>query len=148
MKERYVDFRFEYKGLGMYDSWCVVQVYTHKGRSIAILTEPGTDSGTSVTNACETIATKLFHTKGVFPKGTKPEDIIWAETYARNYKEMKKSNGEVDCIEFTIVNNIYDNKKEEYTFRNPKWTRIYTSLEVDKMFFLEKVKELIENSNV
>jgi hypothetical protein len=140
MKEYYVNFRFEYKGLGVHESWCVVQVYTHKKRCVAILTEPGVpDTGTSVTNACETIATMLYNEKGVFPKGTKPEDIIWCETYARSYREMEKSNGEVDRISFDFKNGEY---------KNPQWSRIFTSLSVDRMFFLEKIKELIKNSDV
>ena len=142
MKESYVDFRFEYLGMGIHKSWCVVQVYTHKEKSVVIMTEPGVpDSGTSVTNACEDIATKLYNQKDVFPKGTQIQDILWFETYAERYDDMKRNN-EHDRIEFWATN------VDETKFMEPDWSRFYTSFDVDKVSFLEKVEELIENSDV
>jgi len=140
MKQHYVDFRFEYKGYGIHDSWCIVQVYTHKGKCVVVMTEPGVpDTGTSVTNACETIATKLFNQEDVFPKGTKPENILWFETYAKTYEDMETGSDAVDQIDLDYVDG---------EFRAPTWTRVYTDLETDKIFFLERAAELIENSDV
>jgi hypothetical protein len=122
MKERYTDFKFDYKGFGIHDSWCIVEIWEHKGKYLVILTEPMTEnSGTSVTNACETIATKLFNQPGVFPKGTQIQDIIWVEHYPdRGVPET------YDLIEFNMTN------VEETMFMSPRWKHIGETLTEEK----------------
>lgn len=124
MKERYVDYRFEYKGFGIHDSWCQVEVWTHKDKYLVILTEPGTESsGTSVTNACEDIATKLLSHPGVFKKNVKPENIIWVE----HYSDRGGFPPTYDRIKFT-----YDKNK----YVNPHWIHISDTLSEEKMLEL------------
>ena len=125
MKERYVDYRFEYKGFGTRKSWCKVVVWVHKGKYLVILTEPGTESsGTSVTNVCEGIATKLLSHSGVFKKNVIPEDIVWIEHYSESgYPET------FDHIQFE-----YNKGKNEYV--NPSWTHIGDTLTEEKMLTL------------
>ena len=123
MKEHYTDFRFEYKGFGIHDSWCQVEVWTHKDKYLVILTEPGTESsGTSVTNACEDIATKLFNQPGVFRNGASEKNIIWVE----HYPERGGFPPTYDSIKFE-----YDQVKK--TYGNPQWTHIGDALTEEQM---------------
>lgn len=124
MKERYVDYRFEYKGFGVHDSWCKVDVWIHKEKYLVILTEPGTESsGTSVTNACEDIATKLLSHPDVFKKNVKPENIIWVE----HYPERGEGLPTYDRIQFK-----YSHFTK--TYFNPWWTHISDTFTEEQMY--------------
>ena len=126
MKEYYVDYHFDYKGFGVYDSWCMVNVWVHKGKYLVILTEPGTESsGTSVTNACEGIATKLLTHPGVFKKKVIPENIVWIEHYPEHG---------VSPETYTRIHFTYNGEKNEYI--NPYWTHIKHPLTEEKMLEL------------
>ena len=121
MKERYVDHHFEYKGYGVHESFCMVEVWEHKGKYLVVLTEPGTESsGTSVTNACETIATDLFKKPGVFKHNTKSSDIIWIE----HYSERGEFPETFDLIELT--------EHGDGEFVAPDWRHIGETLSDEK----------------
>lgn len=80
--EKIFEDRFEYKGFGIHDSWCFIEVYIHNQKCLVIMTEPNSDtpSGTSVTNACEDIATDIYNELHLF-EDIYPENIIWVEHY-------------------------------------------------------------------
>ena len=110
MKERFADFRFTYNGYNNIPSWCEVEVWIHKNKYLVVMTEPNTNgSGTSVTNACEIIATTLFRQVGVFKTKTKPEDIIWIE----HYPERDGGDESFDEIEFQF---------DDDRFHLPEWS--------------------------
>jgi len=135
MKRHYVNPRFEYKGCGIHDSWCGVEVWEHKDKYVTILTEPTNIlSGTSVTNGCEDIATKLFKQRGVFKKNTKPENIIWIEHYP------ERDSGWYSAETFDEVRFEYDGRNDE--LKHPNWVHIGDTLTEEKML------ELLNNSVV
>ena len=81
------------------------------------MTEPQeSDSGTSVTNACETIATDLLNSE--YLNEVNPENVIWIEHYERrsSYPET------FDVIEFCIDD-------ENRILSNPEWTHFGSSLD-------------------
>jgi hypothetical protein len=128
MKKYYSKPHFEYKGFGIHDSFCEVEIWEHDNKFLVILTEPCTESsGTSVTNACEDIATKLYNQPGVFPKETQIHDIIWIEHYPeRGFPET------YDLIEFNMTN------IDETKFAMPNWKHIGETLTKEKRLELLK----------
>ncbi len=59
---------------------------------MVVLTDPGPGSGTSVTNACETIATELFYDRlSHIPFG----DIRWIEHYPHEGSEWEETFDEI-----------------------------------------------------
>jgi len=80
--EQVFNDRFDYLGFGVHKSFCNVEIYKEDDKYIVIMTEPHDESsGTSVTNACEDIATKLYN-DGYFEE-TYPGNIVWVEHYSR-----------------------------------------------------------------
>jgi len=131
MKKHYVDFRFEYIDCGIHESWCEVEIWEHGNKYLAIMTEPCIESsGTSVTNACENIATKLLFQLKVFKEGTTFRDIIWIEHYPeRGLPET-----------FDEVRFEFDGRTN--TLKHPNWVHIGDTLTEEKML------ELLNNSVV
>ena len=123
MKQVFND-RVDYLGFGIHKSFCDVEIYKEADKYLVIMTEPCNESsGTSVTNACETIASDLFH-RGLV--GKDPEKIVWIEHYPeRGFPET------FDAIDF-----VYDGRVKE--FKNPEWFHLGESLSD------EKVKELLK----
>lgn len=124
MKQLYTNSRFEYKGLSVHDSYCEVEVLEHNNKFLVILTEPPEDdSGTSVTNACENIATKLFNTLETFSIGTLEKDIVWIEHYPqRGYHFPLEET--FDLITFKFNKGV---------FFSPQWKHIGENLTEEKM---------------
>lgn len=128
MKSHYVNSYFEYKGFGIHDSFCGVEIWEHKKKFLVILTQPTVDSGTSITNACEDIATKLYNTSGLFKRTTLSQDIIWVEHYPTRYLECSFPET------FDRIEMVY----EDGRFKSPKWTHI------GETFIEEKKLELLK----
>jgi len=90
------------------------------------MTEPNTDSGTSVTNACEDIVTDIFQGGLV---GMDHENVIWVEHY------REKSFFET----YDRVTFLYDNRSME--FKNPSWEHLGKTLtDENKMELLKKLE--------
>ena len=128
MKQVHKNYRYEYKGYGTHDSWCDVEIWKHEHKYIVIMTEPAVDgSGTSVTNACEDIATKIFQDGLV---GTNPDNVIWIEHYdARG--EFPET---YDQIFFE-----YENAK----FKSPRWEHIGETFDDDMKYNIIKGKKSV-----
>ena len=74
---------FRYHGLGNCASFCDLEIYTRSftnmgEKALVFIVENPSNSGTSVTNSSETIASIVYQ-KYLKPRGLKPEDIYWAE---------------------------------------------------------------------
>ena len=117
--------RVDYRGFGVHESFCHVEILNEDDKYVVIMTEPATESsGTSVTNACETIATQLYH-RGLV--GDNLDNVFWIEHYSkeRGFPET------YDGIEFD-----YDARTKE--LKNPEWFHIGEELTDDK------IKELLK----
>lgn len=75
-----IDEIFKWKGFGngfgQWDSWCRIRVYQQPELTIAIATDCGTDSGTSITNCVEFLVPLVAQKYGLNLYQT-----IWIEHY-------------------------------------------------------------------
>lgn len=102
-------FTFNYKGYGNCNSICGVDIEKlADGRTIVVLTELPENTGTSVTNMVEYLATEIYHS---FLKGIPTQNIFWIE----HYPERKPFPETFDRVIMT-----WDGQK----FKNPKWERL------------------------
>jgi hypothetical protein len=87
---------------------CRVRIYKRdNGSHVVLLTELNTDSGESVTSACERIATKLSAARGLNPKTTR-----WIQ-HDPPHDELPQV---FDELHFTWDSN--------HTARDPQWQRL------------------------
>ena len=109
--------RYDYKGFWGCDSCCEIEVHRRTdGKYVFIATELPDNTGTSVTNYAEHLATAMRRQYGL-----KPEEVIWIEHYPEA-KDRRKED--FDLVRFGGI--------EGDSFRNPVWTRI-TEQAVDEL---------------
>jgi len=123
--EQVFNDRVDYLGFGVHKSFCNVEILKNDDKYLVIMTEPMDESsGTSVTNACETIASDLFH-RGLV--GKNPENVVWIE----HYPERGGFPETYDRIYFE-----YDWRTK--SIRNPAWEHIAEKLEDETVVELLK----------
>lgn len=90
-----------------YPSQCQITIYRQSG--IVVATD--TDTGVSVTNACEIIATEAARQFDV-----SPHRMIFIEQYRPGRPDQT-----TDLVQFDIV---ADKRKKLIQFRQPRWTHL------------------------
>lgn len=121
------DSHFDYLGYGVHKSYCDLEIWNSDDKYCVILTETSArDSGTSVTNACEGIATHIYGL-GLCGK-VHPDNIVWIEHYtgdsgfSETYDQIK--------LEFQRT------EDDEIVFANPTWNHIGEKLSETTMIEL------------
>jgi len=114
------DFILNFKGYYGCNSKCGIEIYQNRNKNIVIMTELPENKGTSVTNACEAIATILFKNHNI-----NPEDTIYIEHYHRDKKDT------YDLIMFNKINQSTETNLFPYPLlvHSPKWKRLGTNKE-------------------
>ena len=111
----YIDHIIEYKGYPFHNfiSRCGIQVReTEDGKYLVIATDLGDDTGTSVTNACETIAEVVCRDYEILPR-----NLIFIEHYpARGRKKSSFFREETF--------NIVQFKNNGLKFFSPEWKHL------------------------
>lgn len=116
-----------YKGFGVHESYCYVDIFKYHNKYLVIMTEPDSDdSGTSVTNACETIATKVLNEYLI---DVDVKNIKWIEHYYGGRRYLPES--------YDFVTFEYDGKE----FHSPVWKRLNGTLTEEDLFNIIKGKE-------
>lgn len=91
---------YEYKGFGNCESKCKIEVHSN----IVIATELDDNTGTSITNYAETLATMICKQFSILP-----EELIWIEHYPKDSYSLETYS----LVKFDIDKN---------RFSNPKWS--------------------------
>ncbi len=124
---------FNWKGQGLgpgtWESKCFLQVFYHERRVVAIASDLGPDTGTSITNSAAHLATMAFNYveikrgKNLFPyvgnvpaedRILSPSDFVWIERYPGGfYKDRPRDT-------FDLVSFDWNGK----AFFNPKWKHL------------------------
>ncbi len=71
-----IDTKFEYLGIGGCASHCRLRVFKHGGGVVVVMTETGDNTGTSVTNAIEDVATLVCERFSL-----NPQQAVFIEHY-------------------------------------------------------------------
>ena len=95
-----------YKGYGIHDSQCYVEIVKHGDHTFVIMTN---GTGTSVTNACEQIATELFNTHNILRECAQLP--IFIEHY--DYDDNQGLDTSFTEVQFDIT--------DDFKCSNPKW---------------------------
>ena len=66
-------------GTGNWDSWCALRIRQTSTRDLVLVTDLGLDTGTSITNAAEHVATLVVHQYGL-----RPTRLVWIEHFPRS----------------------------------------------------------------
>jgi hypothetical protein len=108
-----------------YPSECQITIYRQSG--IVVATD--TDTGISVTNACEIIATEVVRQFGV-----SPHRMIFIEQYRPGRPDQT-----TDLVQFDIV---ADERKKRIQFRQPRWIHL-SATEFETMIRIAEEVEAI-----
>lgn len=119
---------FYYLGFGIHKSSCWIDIFKEDNKYIVIMTD---GSGTSVTNACETIATKVM--EKLLPD-VDIENIIWIEHYPKD-DAFPDTYSKID---FEFCKNQAFGQHCIIECTNPKWTYIGEKLTEEDMLELLK----------
>lgn len=95
---------YKYKGICNYDSICDIE----RVGNIIVVTELEENTGTSITNMAESLATKVCNSLRI-----DPDKLIWIEHYPESFGLRKP---------YSVVSFDYVQGK----FHNPKWKDITT----------------------
>lgn len=93
-----IDITFIWPGTGCpdaeatWESHCRLRLFRHDGRHVVVLTEPEGNSGTSVTNAAEYLATRITDHFNLDPTTT-----VWVE----HYGPWREGGETFDFVTFT-----------------------------------------------
>lgn len=102
---------YPYKGFHGFPSKCGIDIVKHNDTFIVILTELPDNSGTSITNIIESLATMVYYQ---FLNGVPIEKIIWIE----HYPPSRHREETFDEVTF---------KWNGKYFFSPRWKRISPS---------------------
>ena len=112
---------FYYKGFGNCDSKCGLNVIRQDKKAVVVFTELSDNTGTSVTNIYEYLATCIYKS---FLSDFSPVNIMWIEHYPANERLREKDS-------WTEVTMFWDGQ----VFKRPKWIPIS---DLDLVEFREK----------
>jgi hypothetical protein len=117
-----IDTQFDYKPSPHHRmAHCRVRIYEHDGKQVVVATEQPNNSGMSVTNAAEQIASQV-----VVQYGLDVNNLIWIEHYF--YPDEGHS---FDLVRFTW---------DGFTARQPQWRRL-TLEEVERFTGDDNISE-------
>jgi len=123
MKKLYDDV-YSYRGFGLCESKCHIEAMLDEktSRVIVIATELPDNSGTSITNFAEYLATEIFNRLRYEAKII-PENFIWIEHYPERGTVHYPLVEDYDRVYFEIENG---------KFAHPKWEHI-KEFDIDKI---------------
>lgn len=138
-----VDQRFEYQGYHRTPAHCWLNVARfgrggHAGAGTLVIMTELPDSGLSVTNACERIATdivKVFH----WPRGWSLHKTLWVEHYTE--EERGRSLGEsFDLVSFDWARGSSGMTAHNATWHHitREWVEQLTRFPIDELNMLER----------
>ena len=108
---------FDYEGIGRCKCQCGIDKYEKDGKITIVLTELPKNTGTSVTNWYERLATDLY-TRWL-KRDYKVNDITWIEHYPPE-ERTKESEGHEETWDLVLLS------WNGYKFKNPSWNHIET----------------------
>lgn len=113
--------RFDYEGYHKIPSFCFIEIYAHEKVTVVIATEPDydtEDSGTSITNRAEHIATRVCQQHNI-----EMIKLVWIEHYDRQVKIGKKETWDLVTFtrEKTPVRGYWEYPRGQMVFTSPKW---------------------------
>lgn len=115
-----ISFDHDFKGFGIHESKCHVDIFTlQDDRKVVLLSDLAI--GTSVTNACEQIATEVRRLHDLDPATT-----LWAETYPEDNMKKNHVTGKMLGQEFDQIFFNYNMATDEYS--SPDWKRVKNNL--------------------
>jgi hypothetical protein len=95
-----------FKGFGIHPSVCRVHLFAFRENTIVVFEDMGNDTGTSITNASEQLATEIANLKNLDVNKTG-----WMECYPRY------------STDFPIDRIIYTYDAEQKKYRGARWSR-------------------------
>lgn len=128
--DKFVEEIFDYLGYGIHKSKCGLKIKERNGKALVILTELSDNPGTSITNAYEDIATRIFKER---LSHLYPDSIRWIEHYpdrgGKNYKgepEIKETFDEV-LLPWNPIKPDYSKGRSPNghgCYENPQWKHL------------------------
>ncbi len=113
MQGKSIHCKYYYKGFWGYDAVCDLEIFKGvDGKVFVVLTELNENTGTSVTNFYEQLATLIYKQ---YLSAVPKDQIVWVEHYDENSYQNTRDQHE----SFDIVTLTWNEKLEAY--QSPQW---------------------------
>lgn len=121
--QKLLDTEYHWKGFGNkfgnWDSFCRIRVFTYGSETIVVASDLGKDTGTSITNCAEHLATNFTRDCRQFVS----EKSVWIHHYTRILGDFAEEDFDLVTFDIKATSNV-KYPSASIIFSNPDWQGI------------------------